>query len=73
MNFMINKNILIIYGGRVDLSGTSTYHCFNDIHVLNLEKLSWATVKMHGIIPEARSAHSCGVLGNKLIIFGGIN
>ena len=40
--------------------------------VLNLEKLQWAKVKLHGITPQARSAHCTGIIGQKLIIFGGV-
>jgi len=72
MNFMESKNIIIIYGGRVDKEGYTSYHCFSDICILNLEKIAWGHVKIHGQIPPARNAHCTGVIGSKLVIFGGI-
>ena len=53
MTFMDKMNILIIYGGR-----NQAKECFlKDIHGLNLDSLTWASLTIFGKVPGGRSSH----------------
>ena len=58
---------LIVHGG---MSGT---HFYEDLHVLDLEKKCWSSVKQKKTYPCARAAHGGVVSGGELWVFGGMN
>lgn len=72
MVFCKNFNFLIVFGGRIDLTDKKEYTCFSDVHIFNVSSLFWTTVKVHGNIPMARSAHCCEIMGSEMFIFGGV-
>ena len=57
MSYMPELNILVIFGGRVDVKGHKNYMCLDELNILNLDTLSWAKTKVFGSIVEPRSAH----------------
>lgn len=59
-------NKLVVIGGR----GTLHQH-FADVHVFDCESFTWSNMKQGGTVPEGRSQHSLGVIGNSVIMFGG--
>ncbi|XP_048738343.1 kelch domain-containing protein 1-like [Ostrea edulis] len=59
-------NKLVVVGGR----GKENQH-FADVHMFNCESKSWSQVKQNGAVPEGRSQHSLGVVGDKVIMYGG--
>ena len=65
-------NLLIVFGGRVDLARTSAYTCFNDIFLLDLQSMTWLTVKVIGDVPLGRSGHTGETADCKVFIFGGV-
>jgi N-acetylneuraminic acid mutarotase len=67
------QNYILIFGGRIDVTQTSTYTCFNDVHMLCLQRLLWVRVKVLGEVPTARSGHCASVLGSGMYIFGGVS
>ena len=67
------QNYIMIFGGRIDVTQTSTYTCFNDVHMLCLQRLLWVRVKVLGEVPTARSGHCASVLGSGMYIFGGVS
>jgi Kelch motif len=73
MSYNEKFNIIIIFGGRVDIKNSSQYTSFNDIFILNLLNFLWVTVKISGTIPAPRSGHCAASHGSKLYIFGGVN
>lgn len=67
-----NLNILLIFGGRVDLDNTSAYTCFNDVFILDLQSMLWLNVTVFGEVPMGRSGHTSEGSGSKVFIFGGV-
>ncbi|XP_061165639.1 kelch domain-containing protein 1-like [Saccostrea echinata] len=57
---------LVVIGGR----GTENQH-FADVHVFDCESKTWTQVKQNGTVPEGRSQQSLGVIGDKVIMYGG--
>ncbi len=43
----------------------------NDLHVLDLDKMSWNTVTAKGEIPDERNNHASAVVGSKIYVHGG--
>lgn len=66
-------NVLVIFGGRIDVANTTSYTCFNDVHILNLESLLWIRISVLGNIPTPRSGHSAATSGTRIYIFGGVS
>ena len=68
-------NALIIHGGRNDRAPNahSKGGSFDDVAMLNLETLQWISVTTHGLGRSARFSHCAGVIGTKIIIFGGMS
>ena len=66
-------NYLIIFGGRIDVSNTSSYTCFNDIYFLCMKRLMWIRVNVLGDVPPARSGHCVAGIGSSMFIFGGVS
>ena len=75
MVYLNELSIIAIYGGRNDnLRGTSpTSGCFNDLHILHLEKLAWLQVIIGGMERMPRYSHSAAAFGSKMVVFGGMN
>ncbi|CAG9334048.1 unnamed protein product [Blepharisma stoltei] len=73
MAYNDRAKVLCVFGGRIDTGGSSHYTCFNDIHILKLDNLMWATLRVFGNIPASRSGHSAACAGTKLFIFGGVS
>ena len=73
MTYNEKLNVIVVFGGRIDMSNTSHYTCFNDVHILNMNNLLWCTIKVLGNIPNPRSGHSAASYGSKIYIFGGVS
>ena len=75
MSYYEKGNLLIIHGGRNDLSSDS--FALNDTFIFDLEFLEWHKVKLYsnieGFKVMPRCAHRSVVHNNRLIIFGGMN
>lgn len=64
---------LFIYGGRNDHIFKETGDsCLRDLHIFNVEHLTWENVNVHGNIPEGRWAHCAAGYGSKMLMFGGM-
>jgi hypothetical protein len=72
MTYQVNLNILIIYGGRTN-SQLVPQHCFDDLCVLNIDRLFWARVRVHGAAAPRRAAHAAGFFDTQFVVFGGSN
>ena len=70
MNFSSDIDMIIIYGGKNDSMCPSIY---NDIYLLDLETLDWIKPSFKGRPPIERSQHLSEIIGDELIIFGGIS
>ena len=75
MSYYEKGNLLIVHGGRNDLSSDS--FALNDTFIFDLEFLQWHKVTLYSSIEGfkvmPRCAHQSIVHNNKLIIFGGMN
>ena len=69
MKFYEKLSLIVIYGG----SDKERKRFYNDLHIFDLEKLKWTKIILFNSAPSERGEHSCILIKNKLIIFGGIN
>ncbi|KAL7329539.1 hypothetical protein PS15p_204617 [Mucor circinelloides] len=58
-------NYIIVFGGCNEFQE----YC-NDVHVFDIEKLTWFQPELNGSVP-ARYLHSASVYDNKLFVYGG--
>uniref|UniRef100_A0A061SA78 Acyl--binding domain-containing protein 4-like n=1 Tax=Tetraselmis sp. GSL018 TaxID=582737 RepID=A0A061SA78_9CHLO len=63
------------FGGRYLLifGGGSVAHCYQDLHVLDVEDMSWSVPAAAGQAPSPRAGHAAAMLGNMWYIAGGGN
>ena len=75
MVFYSSLNILIIYGGRNDkMTGPNLSNsCLNDIFVLRLDNFIWIEIMKATGIDRYRCSHVAGIIGTKMIVFGGMD
>ena len=71
MTYNEKLNIIIVFGGRVDLNSAVHYTCFNELYVLKMDSLLWTSVRMLGNVPTPRSGHCCASHGSKVYLFAG--
>ena len=71
MTYNEKLNIVIVFGGRVDVNSAVHYTCFNELFVLKMDCLLWTSVRMLGNVPAPRSGHCCASLGSKVYLFAG--
>jgi len=66
--------ILVIYGGKNDLLYKENSDiCLNDIKILNLKHMAWATLSNYGNVNTVgRHLHAATIFGSKMFIFGGM-
>ena len=55
---------LFIYGGMAGCR-------LNDLHILDINTMTWTSPKLSGSAPFPRSLHSASLIGKKMFIFGG--
>lgn len=63
----LHKHKMFVFGGLDEDHST-----LNDFWKLNLETWQWESILLKGDSPTARSGHSCQVVNDYLILFGGI-
>lgn len=73
-DYIAEKGILIVFGGRNDENSEATgTFCMNDIWILAVETLEWTEWKSpEPIGPQPRYLHASAVAGKSVIIFGGL-
>lgn len=62
---------MYVFGGFYGFGGEGPTGRYNDLHRLDLERMTWTKVTIHGRSPSVRSHHSAIVLQDKMYIFGG--
>ena len=67
MNYLPTKGILVVFGGR------DNNDCFNDVWILSLINFTWIEWKETKIVPNPRYSHCSAIVGNDIIIFGGLS
>jgi N-acetylneuraminic acid mutarotase len=72
MVYNASLNLLIIFGGRVDLMSNPVYTCFNDVFLLDMQSLIWITVNVVGDVPAGRAGHAAETADHRLFVFGGV-
>ena len=45
---------------------------FRELHVLDIDALTWQQVEAEGQAPIARSRHTATLVGKNLLLFGGV-
>ena len=76
MNYIPQKNIAIVFGGRNDehfaFSGAAY---LNDVWVLSLDRLCWQQWNpgSQASVPVARYSHAAAVIGSAVVVFGGLS
>lgn len=64
---LFGEDRLVIFGG----SGEGEANYLNDVHVLDLKAMTWASPEVKGESPAPRDSHTAFAIGNKLLIYGG--
>lgn len=65
--------MLVICGGRNDITVNTTNGAYSDVVILRLEMLRWEHVNLSGNCPEGRWGHCAIPFGSKVLLFGGLN
>jgi hypothetical protein len=68
--FLESKNLLLVFGGERFMGGDQL-DVLSDIMVLDTECFLWYPPAVSGVTPMARSGHTCTVVGNDIVVFGG--
>eukprot|EP00992_Anisonema_acinus_P008610 TRINITY_DN4727_c0_g1_i1.p1 TRINITY_DN4727_c0_g1~~TRINITY_DN4727_c0_g1_i1.p1 ORF type:complete len:549 (+),score=110.10 TRINITY_DN4727_c0_g1_i1:60-1706(+) len=74
--FSRNKHTAVIHGHRMLMFGGYSLQkreFFNDVTAFDFRKMAWEELKTSGCAPSKRRAHTCVVLDNMLVVFGGYN
>ncbi|RLN67646.1 hypothetical protein BBP00_00001481 [Phytophthora kernoviae] len=69
--YLASKNLLIVFGGERNSAAEGELDLLSDIMVLDTECMLWYPPAIRGTAPSARSGHTCSVLGNDMVVFGG--
>ncbi|KAL3515935.1 hypothetical protein ACH5RR_022837 [Cinchona calisaya] len=64
---LVGEEKLLIFGG----SGEGEANYLNDLHVLDIKTMRWASPEVSGSVPVPRDSHSAVAIGNRLILYGG--
>mmetsp|Transcript_4454 Transcript_4454/g.4292 ORF Transcript_4454/g.4292 Transcript_4454/m.4292 type:complete len:103 (+) Transcript_4454:44-352(+) len=68
------KNSIVVYGGGAAFNQTLHIRaCFPLIHVFDTVNLQWQAHKPLGRLPDARRNHGAVLIGNTMIVYGGID
>lgn len=68
--FLASKHLLLVFGGERFL-GDGQIDVLADIMVLDTECFLWYPPAVSGTPPAARSGHTCTVVGDDVVVFGG--
>jgi len=63
---VMDETKLFILGGRNDQD-------VNDMHCFNIQKMKWQQIEIGHPIPKPRRRHSCIMISNCLVMFGGFD
>ncbi|CAI9103553.1 OLC1v1002056C1 [Oldenlandia corymbosa var. corymbosa] len=64
---LVGNEKLVIFGG----SGEGEANYLNDLHVLDLKTMSWASPETQGNVPVPRDSHCAVAIGSRLFLYGG--
>jgi hypothetical protein len=68
------RTFLVVYGGAGAFnSSLHTRTCSPLIHILDTQSLHWKIYKPLGRLADPRRNHGASILGNSMLIYGGIN
>lgn len=68
--YLASKHLLLVFGGE-RFMGDDQMDVLADIMVLDTECFLWYPPAVSGVAPAARSGHSCTVVGDDVVVFGG--
>lgn len=67
--YIPNQNSLV--GAKLIIHGGMAGRRLGDLHLLDVNTMTWSSPQIHGRSPLPRSLHSASLIGNKMFIFGG--
>lgn len=73
MTYFPELSLIVVFGGRQDERSNSGYRCFGELHLLQLDTMTWSTAVLYGRVPENRCGHAAAALGSRLVLFGGLH
>lgn len=68
--YLESKHLLLVFGGERFMGG-GQIDVLSDIMVLDTECFLWYPPAVSGTTPSARSGHTCTVVGDDVVVFGG--
>lgn len=68
--YLETKRLLLVFGGERFMGGDQM-DVLSDIMVLDTECFLWYPPAVSGVTPMARSGHTCTVVGEEIVVFGG--
>lgn len=71
-SYLPTRNILIAFGGEAVDVKTKKVKTESTVMVLDTEIMLWYPPTVSGDVPSSRSGHTATVLGNDLVVFGGV-
>ncbi|RLN97232.1 hypothetical protein BBJ28_00007148 [Nothophytophthora sp. Chile5] len=69
--YLDSKHLLLVFGGERYADDDGKFDILSDIMVLDTECFLWYPPAIRGTAPVARSGHTCTVIGNDVVVFGG--
>lgn len=70
--YLPDRQLLISFGGEALNPKTGKAKTENQVMVLDAEIMLWYPPAVTGDVPSARSGHTATVVGNDLVVFGGV-
>ncbi|TMW67100.1 hypothetical protein Poli38472_012216 [Pythium oligandrum] len=68
--YLESKRLMLVFGGERNMGGDQM-DVLSDIMVLDTDCFLWYPPAISGVAPIARSGHTCTVVGNDIVVFGG--
>ena len=67
-----SRHTATLVGDRLYVFGATDSGTFRDMHVLDIDALTWTQIAAEGQAPISRSRHTATLVGRNLLIFGGV-
>jgi len=70
---VLYKDAVIVYGGYYCCPKSGFEKVYNDIHVLEIQSMTWRKPSTGDFNAPARFAHTATIFGDDMLVFGGLS